>query len=287
MRLRLLGRLIRETYAQWGRDDGWLYAAAMAAFAALALTPLLIIALRVAESFGDERAVLHGLALVIDPIVGHGGVRALNGVISGQAHSTRGRAVTTALSIVIALFAGSRLFYALQRALHAMWNTPLEHRNGFMNALLSFVAAGVLSVCVIGAMTALVFGSAVFEAAAHAAGARGVWLTIGTHLGVGALGALILAPVVAALFKWLPGTHLAWGDVWIGAFTTAVGFAIAQSLIGIYLATENLPWTYGSAASIIVVLLWLYYSAYMFLLGAEFTHVYAREVGSLRKRTSR
>ena len=117
MRLRLLGRLIRETYAQWGRDDGWLYAAAMAAFAALALTPLLIIALRVAESFGDERAVLHGLALVIDPIVGHGGVRALNGVISGQAHSTRGRAVTTALSIVIALFAGSRLFYALQRAL--------------------------------------------------------------------------------------------------------------------------------------------------------------------------
>ena len=282
MRLRLLGRLIRETYAQWGRDDGWLYAAAMAAFAALALAPLLVIALHVAESFGDERAVLHGLALVIDPIVGHGGVRALNGVVAGQAHSTRGSVLTTALSALIALFAGSRLFYALQRALHAMWDTPLQHRSGLMNALLSFIAAGVLSVCVIGAMTALVFGSAAFETAVHAAGARGVWATFGTHLGIGVFAALILAPVVAALFKWLPGTHLAWTDVWIGALTTAVGFAIAQSAIGIYLATENLPWTYGSAASIIVVLLWLYYSAYLFLLGAAFTLVYAREVGSLR-----
>ncbi len=282
MNLRLVGRLIRETSTQWTRDDGWLYAAAMAAFAALALAPLLVIALHVAESFGHERAVLHGLALVIDPIVGHGGVRALNGVVADQAHSPHGGAVATGLSVVVALFAGSRLFYALQRALHAMWKTPLEHRSGPMNAVLSFVAAGVLSVCVIGAVTALVFGSAAFDAAAHAAGARGVWATIGTHLGVGVLGALILAPVVAALFKWLPGTRLAWTDVWIGALTTAVGFAVAQSLIGIYLATENLPWTYGSAASIIVVLLWLYYSAYLFLLGAEFTHVYAREVGSLR-----
>ena len=281
-----LGRLVRETYAQWSRDDGWLYAAAMAAFAALALAPLLVIALHVAETFGDEKAVLHGLALVFDPIVGHGGVRALNGVISSQARSPHGAALATIVSIVIALFAGSRLFYALQRALHAMWNTPIEHRNGLMHTFVSFIAAGALSVCVIGGMTAIVFGSAAFEAAIHAAGARGVAATIGTHLGVGLIGALILAPIVAALFKWLPGTHLAWTDVWIGALTTAFGFALAQSAIGIYLATENLPWTYGSAASVIVVLLWLYYSSYLFLLGAEFTHVYAREVGSLHKRTS-
>jgi membrane protein len=278
------GRLIRETYAQWSRDDGWLYAAAMAAFAALALAPLLVIALHVAEAFGNEKEVLHGLALVIDPIVGHGGVRALNGVITDQARSSHGAPLATVLSIVIALFAGSRLFYALQRALHAMWNTPLQHRSGLMRTFVAFLAAGALSVCVIGGMTLIVFGCAAFEAAVHAAGARGIGATIGIHLGVGLMGALILAPVVAALFKWLPGTHLAWTDVWIGAITTALGFAIAQSAIGIYLATENLPWTYGSAASIIVVLLWLYYSSYLFLLGAEFTNVYAKEVGSLRER---
>jgi membrane protein len=280
----LLGRLIRETYAQWSRDDGWLYAAAMAAFAALALAPLLVIALHVAESFGDERVVLHGLALVINPIVGHGGVRALNGVVANS-RGPHGGALTTALSVVIALFAGSRLFYALQRALHAMWKTPMHRQSGFTTAVVSFLAAGALSVCVIGGMTAIVFGSAAFAAAAQAAGAHGLAATIGIHAGIGVIGALILAPVVAALFKWLPGTHLAWTDVWIGALTTAFGFALAQSAIGIYLATENLPWTYGSAASLIVVLLWLYYSAYLFLLGAEFTHVYAREVGSLRDKT--
>jgi len=282
----VLGRLIRETYAEWSRDDGWLYAAAMAAFAALALAPLLVIVLHVAESVGNERTVLHGLALVIDPIVGHGGVRALNGVISTQTRSPHGGALTTILSIVIALFAGSRLFYALQRALHAMWDTPIRNTGGITMTIVSFLAAGVLSVCVIGGLTAIVFGSAAFAAALQATGAKGLAATIGVHIGIGVLGALILAPVVAALFKWLPGTHLAWSDVWIGAITTALGFALAQSAIGIYLATENLPWTYGSAASIIVVLLWLYYSAYMFLLGAEFTHVYAREVGSLHATSS-
>jgi len=282
MRWGVLGRLIRETFAQWGRDDGWLYAAAMAAFAALALAPLLVIVLHVAERVGDERVVLHGLALVIDPIVGHGGVRALNGIVATQARSAHGGALTTIVSVVIAVFAGSRLFYALQRALHAMWKTPMRHAGGWMMTVVSFLAAAVLSVAVIAALTAIVFGSAAFAAAARAAGASGVVTTIGIHVGVGILGALFLAPIVAALFKWLPGTHLAWSDVWIGALTTALGFGLAQSAIGIYLATVNLPWTYGSAASIIVVLLWLYYSAYLFLLGAEFTHVYANEVGSLR-----
>ena len=104
------------------------------------------------------------------------------------------------------------------------------------------------------------------------------------HAGVAALAAVILAPVVAALFKWLPGTGLAWTDVWIGALTTTVGFAFAQLAIGAYLAYVNLPWTYGSAASVIVVLLWLYYSSYVFLLGAEFTQVYAGMFGSRRER---
>jgi membrane protein len=91
-----------------------------------------------------------------------------------------------------------------------------------------------------------------------------------------------LAPIVATLFRWLAGDALAWGDLWIGAFTTAIGFAFAQLAIGLYLASVNLPWTYGSAASLIVILLWLYYSSYLFLLGAEFTDVYARRLGSLR-----
>ena len=278
-----VGRLVRATYAKWNRDDGWLYAAAMAAFAALALAPLLVITLRVAESIGEQRAVLRGLAVVIDPIVGHGAVRALD-EDAGTSGGTHGGVLAAVLSLIIALFAGSRFFYAAQRALHAIWNTPARHRAGLGMTIWSFLAAGALSVCVVGGMTGAIFGSAAFAVAARAHGVHGPLASAGVHAGVAALGAVILAPVVAALFKWLPGTGLAWTDVWIGALTTTVGFAFAQLAIGAYLAYVNLPWTYGSAASVIVVLLWLYYSSYVFLLGAEFTQVYAGMFGSRRER---
>lgn len=275
-----IGRLVRDTYVKWNSHDGWLYAAAMAAFAALALAPLLVITLRVAESFGGRAIVMHGLGLVITPIVGHGAVRSLEDVAD-----TRGSgALATALSAVVAMFAGSRLFYAVQRALHVMWNTPVRHSHNMFTTLTSFLAAGVLSICVIAGMTVVIFGSAAFSVAARAAGFAGVAASIGVRAGIVVLGALLLAPIVAALFKWLPGTHLTWGDVWIGALTTTVGFAIAQFAIALYLESVNLPWTYGSATSVIVVLLWLYYSSYLFLLGAEFTQAYASTHGSLRAR---
>jgi membrane protein len=281
MSLRPLRRLIRETWAAWNADDGWLYAAAMACFAALALGPLLVITLRVAEAIGGRATVVHGLALVVTPVVGHGAVRSLEAV-AGNAREAGNSIYATVLSVAIALFAGSRLFYAVQRALHAMWNTPIRRSASRLTVLGSFVAAGVLSVTVIGGMTAVIFGSAWFSVAVHAAGAHGVLASAWVRGGIAAMGSLILAPIIAALFKWLPGAELSWADVWIGALTTTVGFALAQYAIGLYLAFVNLPWTYGSAASVVVVLLWLYYSSYLFLLGAEFTHVYARELGSRR-----
>src|ERR1700759_4272582 len=123
MTLGIGARLVRKTYAKWNADDGWLFAAAMAAFAALALGPLLVISLRVAETFGGRATVVHGLALAIVPLVGHGAVRSLEAVAENARAASNG-ALMTSLSVLIALVAGSRLFYALQRALHVMWNTP-------------------------------------------------------------------------------------------------------------------------------------------------------------------
>ncbi len=253
----------------------------MAAFAALALAPLLVIALRIAEAIGGRPAVVHGLALLITPIAGHGAVRSLEGV-ANSAHEGSST-IATAVSVLIALFAGSRLFYAMQRALHRIWETPLHAKSSTTATVLSFVAAGAISVFTIGALTAIVFGSSVASAILHAAGAQGAPAALGVRIGATAVGAVVFAPLVAALFKWLPGTELAWSDVWVGALVTTAGFAFAQALIAVYLARMNLPWTYGSAASLVVVLLWLYYSSYLFLLGAQFTEVYAREVGSRRR----
>lgn len=275
----MIRRLIARTYAKWSRDDGWIYAGAMAAFAALALAPLLVVTLRLAETYGDERIVIHGLARIVDPFVGHGAVRAIDGVVRAD-KSSPNAGVETALAVVIALFSGSRLFYALQRALHVMWKTEARQGATLVGAVGSFAIAAILSVVVIAGMTVIVFGSAALAGVGHAAGVRGVAGNVAMRAGIAALGAVVLAPIVALLFRYLPGTGLRWSDVWPGALATAVGFAFGQFAIGAYLASVDLPWTYGSAAAIVVSLLWLYYSSYLFLVGAEFTVVYARERGS-------
>lgn len=280
-----LARLLVRTYAKWGEDDGWLYAGAMAAFAALALAPLLLISLAVAERIAGATSAMHGLARLIDPFVGHGAVHALEGVLRTDRRAPNG-VLTGLLAVAVAIFSGARLFYALQRALHTMWRTPNKGHTGLLSTVVAFVAAALLSIFFIGAFTAVIFGSAEFAAAAHGAGVRGPAVTVGVRAAVAVVGSLVLAPAVAALFRWLPGTTLSWGDVWIGAATTSAGFAVGQFVIGTYLASVNLPWTYGSTASVIVVLLWLYYSAYLFLFGAEFTAVYAHEAGSLSARST-
>jgi membrane protein len=278
--LRTTLRLVRETYAAWNRRDGWLYAAAMAAFAALALAPLFVITLRVSEIIGGRAAAVHALAIVITPVAGHGAVRSLEGVATTTQQN--GSTIATVLSVLIAVFAGSRLFYAMQRALHRIWRTPVQNAASVTVTILSIIAAGAIAVFTIGALTLIVFGSAVLAAVLHGAGAQGAVAAVGVRLGAAALGAVVFAPLVAALFKWLPGTALSWGDVWVGALVTTAGFVLAQAVIAVYLVRMNLPWTYGSAASLIVVLLWLYYSSYLFLLGAQFTEVFSREVGSRR-----
>jgi membrane protein len=250
----------------------------MAAFAALALAPLFVITLRVSEIVGGRAAVVHALAIVITPVAGHGAVRSLEATTTQQNGST----IATVLSVLIAVFAGSRLFYAMQRALHRIWHTPVHNAASVTVTILSIIAAGAIAVFTIGALTLIVFGSAVLATVLHGAGAQGAVAAVGVRLGAAALGAVVFAPLVAALFKWLPGTALSWGDVWVGALVTTAGFVLAQAVIAVYLVRMNLPWTYGSAASLIVVLLWLYYSSYLFLLGAQFTEVFSREVGSRR-----
>lgn len=275
-----MSELLRKTFAKWSADDGWLYAAAMAAFAALALAPLFLITLRFAELFGDRGNVIRALALLIDPIVGRGGVRALLGVVATANRGT-GSSAASWFAALIALFAGSRLFYALQRALHAIWRTPARSRPTVPMTVLSFFAAGLLSVGAIAGLAGLIFGSSLVLATLPHVSLHGL-VPMLVRGAVAVLGMLILTPGVALLFAWLPGNRFAWRDVWTGALVTSGGFAVAQFAISVYLAFVNLPWTYGSAASIVMILLWCYYSAYLFLLGAEFTYVHACERGSLR-----
>jgi len=96
----------------------------------------------------------------------------------------------------------------------------------------------------------------------------------------------IISLLFAMMFKWLPDTPVAWSDVWLGAIVTAALFELGKLAIGLYIGKQGLESTYGAAASIVVVLIWVYYSSQIVLMGAEFTNVYARRYGSLRRTLS-
>jgi membrane protein len=96
----------------------------------------------------------------------------------------------------------------------------------------------------------------------------------------------VIAVLFAMMFKWLPDTPIAWRDVWLGAILTAALFEVGKFLIGLYIGKQGLESTYGAAASIVIVLIWVYYSAQLVLMGAEFTNVYARRYGSQRNAAS-
>jgi membrane protein len=96
---------------------------------------------------------------------------------------------------------------------------------------------------------------------------------------------LVITILFAMMFKWLPDVQIAWRDVWVGAAVTSLLFDLGKLAIGLYIGKQGLESTYGAAASIVVVLIWVYYSAQIILMGAEFTHVYALRVGSLKELT--
>jgi membrane protein len=93
---------------------------------------------------------------------------------------------------------------------------------------------------------------------------------------------LVITLLFAMMFKWLPDAQIAWRDVWVGAAVTSLLFDLGKLAIGLYIGKQGLESTYGAAASIVVVLIWVYYSAQIILMGAEFTHVYALRIGSLK-----
>jgi membrane protein len=134
----------------------------------------------------------------------------------------------------------------------------------------------------------LLLVSMLLTTALSAAGKYVAYLSEATLQIVGFLASFARFSVLfAMMFKWLPDTPIAWRDVWLGAIVTAALFEVGKFLIGLYIGKQVLESTYGAAASIVVALIWVYYTAQLVLMGAEFTTVYARRYGSRRHRTDR
>jgi len=273
--------LFRDTLFGWMADRASRKAAALAYYTLFSLSPLLVIAIAIAGIFFGEEAVRGELLQETRGLIGEEGGRAIQAMIASAAQPATG-ALAAAGSILLLLIGATSALAELKDGLDQIWDAPSERTQSFWY----FLRKRVMSVGLILALGFLLLVSLVLSAVlafvAKRFGDADATNVILDFVNVVFSFALVAA-LFATIYKVLPSVRIAWRDVAIGAVVTAALFSVGKYAIGVYLGNSAVASSYGAAASIIVVLVWVYYSALIFFFGAEFTKVYAFRLGSRRK----
>lgn len=275
--LRHFWLLLKETFNRWLDDDISTHAASLAYYTVFSIAPTLIIAVALAGLiFGDE-AARGEIRNQMSGLVGPAGAKVIEDMMVSASKPGSGL-VASIVSIVVLIFGATGVFAALQNALNYIWGAPKRQVSG----VVSFLRTRFLSLTMVLGVGFLLLTSLVISAAISA---LGDWIGWGlTGMGWQVVNFIVSFVFVTVLFsmiyKILPDVKVAWGDVWLGAAVTAVLFNIGKALIGLYLGGGTVASSYGATGSLAVLLIWIYYSAIVLFLGAEFTHVYAQLRGS-------
>jgi membrane protein len=265
-------RLIKISVMGFIEDDALSHGAAMAFYAATSLAPILLIVIAVAGlAFGHD-AAQNAVVGQLSGLLGPESAKTLQTAIVSASGKSAG-IWATLLGGVTLLITASGVFGEMQASLNVIWKA--KPKGGTISRLLRARAASLGLVAALGFL--LIVSLAVSAALTALGGLIDVHLPFGAAL-LGTLNAAIsfalLTLLFAAIYKVLPDRPLHWKDVWVGATVTAALFTIGKSLIGWYIGSSAVASSYGAAGALIVVLLWVYYSSQVFLLGAEFTRAY-------------
>lgn len=273
---------LRTVYAKafesWSQDHGPRLAAAIAFYAMLSLSPLLVLAVAIAGRVLGETTVRSRLLQEATTNLGYQASEFLGTLIEATASTSAG-VVATIISLAIAIYGATNLFGQLAESVDVIWNIRYPRRGfrvfllGKLAGLIMFLAFATVFLCWLGLDAWLGW------IGRHVGGFQG-WQFVSLLVSV-----LFLTLVFAVSFRALPRGMVAWGDVWYAALTTAVGFAISKFLLSLYFAYSGVSAAYGSAGALVVVLLWIYYSAQIYFFGIELTCTYAHTYGSQCERT--
>ena len=277
--IHVLWRILSDTLSAWIKHNASSLGAALSFYTLFSIAPILVIAMAVAGSiFGPHVAETRVLDQM-RALLGEAGAAAMQSLLS-SAHQSGLKGVAAALGVVTLLVGATSVFGELQNTLDYIWKSPQKDSVVWWRILRS----RILSVGLILGVGFLLMVSLLFSAALAALGAwfgsfMAQWRVILPALDL-VLSLGLTTVLFAMIYKYVPREQIAWGDVWIGGLVTACLFSAGKLLIGLYLGRSSLSSAYGAAGSIMVLLLWIYYSAEIFLLGAEFTHVFTYTFGS-------
>jgi membrane protein len=280
--LEAIAGLFKAAAMNWVKDHAQSMGAALAFYTIFSIAPLLVIVIAIAGSIFGEEAARGEIYGQLQGMLGSHGAAAVQGLL--ESVGRRSDSVPAAALGAAVLFVGATSVFAeLQDALDRIWRAPQRTRRA---GPWSLVRARLLSFGMILGITFLLIVSLAFSAALRALSrwwdpGSTSWITF-TGLTELSLNVALLTAVFAMIYKTMPRASIAWRDVWVGAAVTSVLFIAGKALIGLYIGRSGITTLFGAAASLIVVLLWVYYSAQIFLFGAEFTWVYSHRYGSRR-----
>lgn len=270
--------MFRRALRAWWDDNVPRLGASLAYYTLFAIAPVLLVAIAIAGVVFGPEAVRGEIVGQLDGLVGRDGAQAIQTLLEGASQKQAGMLATVFGSITFVL-AATGAFLELQAALNTIWrvkpNPDANWKSFVKDRLRSFglvVAIGFLLLVSLAVSAALAALGGWLDRTSP--GMPAVWNVVNLVVSLAVITALF-----ALLYFFLPDVRLRWRDVIVGAFVTAVLFTIGKQLIGFYLGHSTTASTYGAAGSIIVLLLWVYYSAQVILLGAEFTRVYAERHG--------
>ena len=274
--------LLKSAAVNWVHDYAQSMGAALAFYTMFSIAPLLLIVISIAGFVFGEEAARGEIFDQLDGMLGPKGALAVQGLIE-SAGKPRENVLSAALGLALLYIGATSVFTELQDALDRIWRAPAKVGHTGMWRL---VRARLLSFGMILGIGFILMVSLAFSAGLAALSRRwgplfGEWEAIAQSIDL-ALGVVLTTAVFAMIYKTMPRVRVDWKDVWIGAGVTSLLFVAGQFLIGAYIGRSGISSGFGAAASFIVVLLWVYYSAQIFLFGAEFTWAYSHKYGSRR-----
>ncbi len=284
MNLKQIGELVVGSYNKWQSHSAGRAAAALSYYALFSLAPLLVVAVAVAGFFLGTQTAQTQLNAQIQAYLGEGTAKVILGLIETTTKPNAGL-IASVIGIATIIMGASGLFGELQADLNTIWEVHIEPPKNLVASVLDLLRNRLVAFLLVLGVGVLLLASSLITVLLSAFG--NVISSQSSPMGYAVIEILtfvasfaIATVAFAIVYRVLPNTFVSWSDVWIGAAVTSFLFSIGRLLIGLYLGAGSATSAYGAAGSLVALLLWVNYSALIFLFGAEFTHVYASKQGS-------
>ena len=276
--------MVKQAAAAWSKDYAPSMGAALSYYTVFSLAPLLLLVISIAGLLFGQDAARGALFGQLNSLMGADAAKAVEGLLASVSKPSEG-IVGTVVGIALLLFGATTVFGEVQDAVDRIWRAPARDEKGGLWGLLRtrFLSFGMILGIAFLLMVSLVMGAAISALGTWWGPAFGGWEFL-AQVVTFVVGFALTTGVFAMIYKLMPRVRVEWRDVWIGAAATSLLFNVGRFFIGLYIGKSSIASGFGAAGSLIIVFVWVYYSAQIFLMGAELTWVYARTFESIKQK---